>query len=178
MAARETSEFYSPQSRKSTKSRDSHVKKNESRRNTLELMGKKASESGCRREGSFETIFHNTDDSKTDESSRAAVQPQARRQASASFADLRYCTEYRVKGDQFHHTNLVFLIFDDDDDDDDDDGGGGGGGDGDDDDVDGDDDDDEEEEEEEEDEGSTVVVLVMVQVVLVVLVVKKMKRLL
>ncbi|GFS13151.1 hypothetical protein ElyMa_003130100 [Elysia marginata] len=48
--------------------------------------------------------FHNTDDSKTDESSRAAVQPQARRQASASFADLRYCTEYRVKGDQFHHT--------------------------------------------------------------------------
>ncbi|GFR74750.1 hypothetical protein ElyMa_005762200 [Elysia marginata] len=64
----------------------------------------KASESGCRIEGTINTTFHNTDDSKTDESSRAAVQPQARRQASASFADLRYSTEYRVKGDQFHHT--------------------------------------------------------------------------
>ncbi|GFR82744.1 hypothetical protein ElyMa_004106700 [Elysia marginata] len=52
----------------------------------------------------FNTTFHNAYDSKTDESSRAAVQPQARRQASASFADLRYCTEYRVKGDQFHHS--------------------------------------------------------------------------
>ncbi|GFR88253.1 hypothetical protein ElyMa_000766100 [Elysia marginata] len=66
-------------------------------------VGTKASESGCRREGTLNTTFRNTDDSKTDKSLRAAVQPRARRQASASFADLRYSMEYRVKGDQFHH---------------------------------------------------------------------------
>ncbi|GFR76163.1 hypothetical protein ElyMa_000474400 [Elysia marginata] len=53
---------------------------------------KKASESGCRIEGTLNTTFHNTDDS-----SSAAVQPWARRQASASSADLRYSTEYQVK---------------------------------------------------------------------------------
>ncbi|GFS05861.1 hypothetical protein ElyMa_002949100 [Elysia marginata] len=76
--------------------------------NVSQHVGRKASESGCRREGTLNTTFHNTDDSKTDESSRVAVQPQARRQASASFADLRYCTEYRVKGDQFQFSPQIF----------------------------------------------------------------------